>query len=223
MNVHRLQEKNIHQFPPWHLQGEGFILNYWITPHFIRESRNFGIAPSPLGRVVQVMLVRYHHSPVGPYDELLIMDHPLISRRRLSTIPKIYVSTHESIVHGQHLWGIPKEYAEFEWQEQGQEVICRITHQGQNMTVRLKKSKSSRSFYLNSHHLPTSMLKIQQTWKSSHYQFSPQFRGYLSKLAQVEWQNTQSIFPDFSQAKYIQSFYIPKFNLVFPEAKVHKK
>lgn len=151
------------------------------------------------------------------------MDHPLISRRRLSTIPKIYVSTHESIVHGQHLWGIPKEYAEFEWQEQGQEVICRITHQGQNMTVRLKKSKSSRSFYLNSHHLPTSMLKIRQTWKSSHYQFSPQFRGYLSKLAQVEWQNTQSVFPDFSRAKYIQSFYVPKFNLVFPEAKVHKK
>ena len=65
-----------------------FILNYWITPHFIRESRNFGIAPSPLGRVVQVMLVRYHHSPVGPYDELLIMDHPLISRRRLSTIQR---------------------------------------------------------------------------------------------------------------------------------------
>lgn len=82
--------------------------------------------------------MRYHHSPVGPYDELLIMDHPLISRRRLSTIPKIYVSTHESIVHGQHLWGIPKEYAEFDWREQGQETICRITHRGQNMTLRLK-------------------------------------------------------------------------------------
>lgn len=106
-----LQEKSVHQFQPWHLQGKGFILNYWITPHFIREFQSFQIAPSPLGRVVQVLLVRYHHSPVDPYDELLIMDHPLISRRRLSTIPKIYVSTHESIVHGQHLWGIPKEYA----------------------------------------------------------------------------------------------------------------
>ena len=218
-----LQEKSVHQFPPWHLQGEGFILNYWITPHFIREFQSFRIAPSPLGRVVQVLLVRYHHSPVGPYDELLIMDHPLISRRRLSTIPKIYVSTHESIVHGQHLWGIPKEYAEFNWQEQGQETICRITHRGQSMTLRLKKPKSPRSFYLNSHHLPSSMLKIRQTWKSQHYQFSPQFRGYLSKLTQAEWQDTQDIFPDFSKAKYLQSFYVPKFNLVFPEAKIHKK
>lgn len=22
------------QFPPWHLQGEAFILNYWISPQF---------------------------------------------------------------------------------------------------------------------------------------------------------------------------------------------
>ena len=25
------------QFPPWHLQGEAFILNYWISPQFIRQ------------------------------------------------------------------------------------------------------------------------------------------------------------------------------------------
>ena len=66
------------------------------------------------------------------------------------------------------------------------------------------------------------MLKIRQTWKSQHYQFSPQFRGYLSKLIQAEWQDAQDIFPDFSKAKYLQSFYVPKFNLVFPEAKIHK-
>ena len=66
-----LQEQNIHQFPPWHLQGEGFILNYWLTPGFIQQAKQFRIAPSPLGRVVQVLLVRYHSSPIGPYDELL--------------------------------------------------------------------------------------------------------------------------------------------------------
>ena len=65
------------QFPPWHLQGEAFILNYWISPQFIRQYKAFRIAPSPIGRVVQVMLVRYHQSPVGPYDELLLLDHPL--------------------------------------------------------------------------------------------------------------------------------------------------
>ena len=93
------------QFPPWHLQGEAFILNYWISPQFIRQYKTFRIAPSPIGRVVQVMLVRYHQSPVGPYDELLLLDHPLLSKRRLSSIPKIYVSTQISVEHGQQLWG----------------------------------------------------------------------------------------------------------------------
>lgn len=35
------------QFPPWHLQGEAFILNYWISPQFIRQYKAFRIAPSP--------------------------------------------------------------------------------------------------------------------------------------------------------------------------------
>ncbi|MDH5820477.1 MULTISPECIES: acetoacetate decarboxylase family protein [Acinetobacter] len=218
-----LQEQNIHQFPPWHLQGEGFILNYWLTPGFIQQAKQFRIAPSPLGRVVQVLLVRYHSSPIGPYDELLILDHPLISKRRLSSIPKIYVSTHESVIHGQHLWGIPKEHAEFEWQEKNQEILCHIQYQNQRMTIRLKKTKSARKFYINSHHIPASMLKIQQAWKGQRFQFSPQFRGHLSKLSQVEWQDIDNIFPDFSKAKLLQSFYVPKFNLIFPEAQISSK
>lgn len=218
-----LQEQNIHQFPPWRLQGEGFILNYWLTPSFIEQAKQFRIAPSPLGRMIQVLLVRYHTSPIGPYDELLILDHPLISKRRLSSIPKIYVSTHESVVHGQHLWGIPKEHAQFEWQEKDQEVLCQIQHQNQHMTIRLKKTKSARQFYINSHHIPASMLKIQQAWKGQRFQFSPQFRGHLSKLSQVEWQDAENIFPDFSKAKLLQSFYVPKFNLIFPEAQISSK
>ena len=85
----------------------------------IQQSTHFRQAPSPIGRLIQVLLVRYQHSPVGPYDELLILDHPLISKWRLSSIPKIFVSTEISVQHGQQLWGIPKELATFEWQEQG--------------------------------------------------------------------------------------------------------
>ena len=43
------------------------------------------------------MWVRYHASPIGAYDELLILDHPLFRQRRLSTIPKIFVSTESSV------------------------------------------------------------------------------------------------------------------------------
>lgn len=223
MNYAFAQEQNINQFPPWHLQGEGFILNYWLTPSFIQQAKAFRVAPSALGRVVQVLLIRYESSPVGPYDELLILDHPLISKRRLSSIPKIYVSTHESVAHGQALWGIPKEYAEFEWEEHHQDTICRISHQGHQMSLSIRKTRSPRQFYINSHHIPASMLKIQQAWEGQRFDFSPQFRGYLSKVSQVEWHNTGDIFPDFSKAKYLQSFYIPKFNLIFPEAQISSK
>ena len=73
---------------PWQLQGEAYILNYWLSPHFLKQAQPFGLTPSFLGRLVQVMWVRYHASPIGAYDELLILDHPLFTERRLSTIAK---------------------------------------------------------------------------------------------------------------------------------------
>ena len=212
-----------HHDPPWHLQGDAFILNYWLTPNFIKHNHAFHIAPSPIGRVVQVILVRYHESPVGPYDELLLLDHPLISKRRLSSIAKIYVSTEASVVHGQHFWGIPKQLAEFEWVIKDDVAYCTISFEQQEMSLCLYKYKHSQTFYMNSHHLPARLLNIQQTWQGLHYQFSPQFRGKLCKLKQAAWKNTLDIFPDFSQAKYLHSFYVPEFQLTLPKAKIGKK
>jgi len=212
-----------HHDPPWHLQGDAFILNYWLTPNFIKHNHAFHIAPSPIGRVVQVILVRYHESPVGPYDELLLLDHPLISKRRLSSIAKIYVSTETSVVHGQHFWGIPKQLAEFEWVIKDDVAYCTISFEQQEMSLCLYKYKHSQTFYMNSHHLPARLLNIQQTWQGLHYQFSPQFRGKLCKLKQAAWKNMLDIFPDFSQAKYLHSFYVPEFQLTLPKAKIGKK
>ncbi|MFH7806057.1 acetoacetate decarboxylase family protein [Acinetobacter sp. BSP-53] len=210
-------------YPPWHLQGNAFILNYWLTPKFIAQHRTFYIAPSPIGRVVQVILVRYHDSPVGPYNELLILDHPLISKRRLSCIPKIYVSTEASMLNGQHFWGIPKQLAQFEWLIHDDVVYCNICFEQQEMSLCLQKYKHSQTFYVNSHHLPARLLKIDQAWQGLRYQFTLQFRGKLSKLKQASWKNTQDIFPDFSQARYLHSFYVPEFSLTLPKAKIEKK
>ncbi len=210
-------------YPPWHLHGDAFILNYWLTPRFIEQHQNFYIAPSPIGRVVQVILVRYHESPVGPYDELLILDHPLISKRRLSCIPKIYVSSEASMLNGQHFWGIPKQLAQFEWLIHDDVVYCNICFEQQTMSLCLQKYKHSQMFYINSHHLPARLLNIYQDWHELRYQFTPQFRGKLSKLKQASWENTQDIFPDFSQARYLHSFYVPEFSLTLPKAAIDKK
>lgn len=220
MNDAKTIHESIQQQPPWNLQGEGFILNYWLTPRFIQQAHPFHIAPSPIGRMIQVMLVRYHSSPVGPYDELLVLDHPLISKRSLSSIPKIYVSTTASVAHGQALWGIPKELAQFEWQETEHLCICTVRVAEQYMTLKLHKAKKPKRFYINSHHIPSSILQIRQSWQNKCYSFAPKFRGHIAKLASVEWSDTQDLFPDFTQARLLQSFLVPEFNLVFPKARV---
>lgn len=102
-------------------------------------------------------------------------------------------------------------------------VYCTISFEQQEMSLCLYKYKHSQTFYMNSHHLPARLLNIQQTWQGLHYQFSPQFRGKLCKLKQAAWKNTLDIFPDFSQAKYLHSFYVPEFQLTLPKAKIGKK
>lgn len=209
--------------PPWKLQGDAFIANYWLSPALIRQAADFQLAPSPLGRMVQVACVRYRESPVGPYDELLILDHALLTQRRLNTIPKIYVSTEISVQHGQQYWGIPKELAAFEWHEQNNEIRFTVHFSQQSMSILFTKQMNPQILRISSNCIPSLLLNIQQDWHNKHYQFTPQFRGHLSRLASVQWKNTQSIFPDFSQARYLQGFAVPEFDLIFPEAQIKQK
>ncbi len=31
---------------PWQLQGEAYILNYWLSPQFLKQAQPFGLTPS---------------------------------------------------------------------------------------------------------------------------------------------------------------------------------
>ncbi len=165
------------------------------------------------------MCVRYHASPIGAYDELLILDHPLFRQRRLSTIPKIFVSTESSVQHGQQLWGIPKELASFDWDIQDRQMSCKIQHADLQFAIQLEKCNTQRSF-IDSHYIPAALLKIQQTWQGKSYQFNPSFRGRLIPLKYTSWQSNPSLFPDFNQTRFINGFYVPEFELTFPEAEI---
>lgn len=61
-----------------------------------------------------VMLLDYRTSPIGAYQELLLIPGRFqFGRRRYYTITKIYVSSIPSVTNGRHNWGIPKELADF--------------------------------------------------------------------------------------------------------------
>ncbi|OBZ73854.1 hypothetical protein A0H81_05844 [Grifola frondosa] len=67
------------------------------------------------GGIGLVMILRYTDSPIGPYDELVIIPgeftNPSGSHRY--RITRIYVSTLSSVYNGRRNWNIPKELAKF--------------------------------------------------------------------------------------------------------------
>lgn len=102
--------------PPWTLTGSGVILVAHFPEAFVR-AQGF-LAPyqqrAYRGWIGTVMLVDYATSPVGPYQELLFIPGLFRFGGRTSfSIPKIYVSTPDSVWNGRRNWGIPKELAEF--------------------------------------------------------------------------------------------------------------
>ena len=95
-----------------------------------------------------------HANSISTYDELLILDHPLFRQRRLSTIPKIFVSTESSVQHGQQLWGIPKQLASFDWNIQDRQISCKIQHADLQFAIQLEKCNKQHGFDINSRYIP---------------------------------------------------------------------
>lgn len=116
--------------PPWQLDAEA----WWIFPPIplpwqTKELPKGAIDPLEVKRYEElqatytgglgtIQLIRYHSSPVGPYDELLYIPGNMTYKVGASSvsglgITRIYVSTVESIVNGRRNWNIPKQLARF--------------------------------------------------------------------------------------------------------------
>ncbi|MDP5120573.1 MAG: acetoacetate decarboxylase family protein [Spirosomaceae bacterium] len=104
--------------PPWKLTGNGYIFTFWFTKKWAKafgHLHDFQLE-SAVGGFGTVMLVDYHSSDVGPYQELLIVPGRFkLNGKKQFSISKIYVSSYESVWNGINNWGIPKELADFEF------------------------------------------------------------------------------------------------------------
>ena len=104
---------------PWTLKGDVYILPFLaspsdITPELIYdplEASSPSFADSkPLGGFAMVQIIRYSESPVGPYDELLLVPgnferekedkkgKPVIKKN--PRVTRIYVSQEETCYNG---------------------------------------------------------------------------------------------------------------------------
>lgn len=222
MNQNTLNTHMMHP-PPWTLKGEAYIFNYWVSPQFLKHHKSFGLTGSALGRMIQVLLIRYQHTPVDAYDELLILDHPLISKKVISTIPYIYVSSAISVEHGQALWGIPKQLAAFEWYNDAKQTVCQMHASAQMLSIHIEKFKNSRRFSVDSHYFPRALLHCQQRTSAQQFNFHLKFKGQLCRIKHANWQNTEGLFPDFNQARFLQGFHVTDFELYMPKAQIKNK
>lgn len=134
--------------PPWSLKGEAWWIVLSICGpsrgHVLSRDQNSrkqrkGLAPAHFDALTQksnkedelskgfcggsgqVQIVRYSTSPVGAYDELLIIPGSFRPPEKCSgrlpahRVTRIYVSTLASVLSGRHNWNIPKHLARFEF------------------------------------------------------------------------------------------------------------
>ncbi|KID70324.1 uncharacterized protein G6M90_00g085520 [Metarhizium brunneum] len=122
--------------PPWQLTGDVYFFSWWsrssqLPAHAyspLEAGSEFAAAASgrPVGGLGMIQILRYRDSPVGPYDEMLVVPGSFDWSRDTSDgrpagvgrnprISRIYVSQERSCYNGRLNWNTPKHLARFDW------------------------------------------------------------------------------------------------------------
>ncbi|MCP4130881.1 MAG: acetoacetate decarboxylase family protein [bacterium] len=99
--------------PPWEVAGK-----IWIG--FFKTAEPLEL-PDPLkpafvSQRVIIALVRYLEGPLI-YDELVFSSPARFGKKIAAFVHNIWVDDEQSVMAGRTVWGVPKEMAEFKWQE----------------------------------------------------------------------------------------------------------
>jgi hypothetical protein len=200
---------------PWNLTGDAYIMVYKFSKDFVEE---YGFLADYqqdrfLGYVGTVMLVDYKTSGVGPYRELLFIPGMFtFDWKKMFSISKIYVSSRDSVYNGIENWGIPKEYADFDWQTKadGTEDIS-VNIEGKEFFKTTIK-KGFVSFPLTTAILP---LNVVQKLRKDLIITNPTAKGKatLSKIKSIKVD--KNFFPDLSKATPLITMKVRDFEMNF--------
>jgi hypothetical protein len=200
---------------PWNLTGDAYIMVYKFSKDFVEE---YGFLSDYqqdrfLGYVGTVMLVDYKTSGVGPYRELLFIPGMFtFDWKKMFSISKIYVSSRDSVYNGIENWGIPKEYADFDWQTNadGTEDIS-VNIEGKEFFKTTIK-KGFVSFPLTTAILP---LNVVQKLRKDLIITNPTAKGKatLAKIKSIKVD--KDFFPDLSKASPLITMKVKDFEMTF--------
>ena len=202
---------------PWSLQGRGVLLAYQLTRSWKAE-QGLGAYQGPLA---VVCLVDYARSPVGPYQEILFMPGRLPnSRGKHLSIHRIYVDSQASVMAGRRNWGIPKQLAAFQWEDDGRGVQVQVKHRGQDC-FQVHVRRIGPSFPVFRPMLP---VPIYQRRQGRSYWTRPSARGRAS-FAKLEhsWAALHGDgggFPDLRGQRPLAAAIVERFRMEFPPAEI---
>lgn len=206
---------------PWKLQGKGYILLYQFSKDFVEKKgflTDFHKQYKFRGIIGAVMLVDYHSSPVGGYQELLFI--PGMFRFGNATafnISKIYVSTYESVYNGIENWGIPKELATFSIEKQADKFErFEANYQGVPF-FKADLKPFALPVYLNTAWLP---FQFYQPLREKILVTHPQGKGWARFCKVKNLQINDNLFPDISKQKLLATMLVPHFTMHFPVPKI---
>ncbi|RCJ28642.1 acetoacetate decarboxylase [Nostoc minutum NIES-26] len=139
---------------PWKLQGYAIQ-----TLHLVDIERSRHLIPAELkiipvwpGKTLgSVYLSCYGSGSVLEYSELIVAPAVVNYRGKIGAwVSHIYVDNADSVAGGQEIWGLPKELAEFTWEQekrvtvrQGNQLLCSLNYNQQNFAWRQRFSASS--------------------------------------------------------------------------------
>ncbi|MCS7055796.1 MAG: acetoacetate decarboxylase family protein [Thermoflexales bacterium] len=206
--------------PPWQLTGDGFIWLFRFSRAFV--ARCGFMADWQRARLTNtlgaMMLVDYRQTDVGPYRELLFIPGQFaLSRRRVFSISKIYVSTAASVRGGVENWGIPKELAAFtrERRSDGSEAFG-VACDGQ-LFFSATLAPFGPRFPISTSWMP---LTVAQATRDDLLITRPTARG-SARLCRVRSLRVDGArFPDVSRVRPLAVIAVSDFQMTFPEPEV---
>ena len=207
---------------PWSLTGDAYIMVYKFSKNFVQE---YGFLADYqqdrfLGYVGTVMLVDYKTSGVGPYRELLFIPGMFtFDWKKMFSITKIYVSSQDSVYNGIENWGIPKEYADFDWQTNadGTENIS-VKIDGKDFFKTTIK-KGFISFPITTAILP---LNVVQKLRKDLIITNPMAKGKATLASIKSIEVDRNFFPDLSKTSPLLTMNVKNFEMNFNVPSVKK-
>ncbi|BAZ02299.1 hypothetical protein NIES37_63110 [Tolypothrix tenuis PCC 7101] len=131
---------------PWILQGEAVQTLHLVNVEQVRSLVPLEldiISVWPGKTVASVYLSYYGSNSVLEYSELIVVPAVVSYQGKIGGwISHIYVDHVDSVAGGREIWGLPKELADFEWQEnnvtvrQGNRKLCTLNYTQQSLAWR---------------------------------------------------------------------------------------